>query len=194
MANAAVRVLVRNTYVECVSFSSPNTILQHKQSNSSRKPTHATSNIAQQLGCDRYFPTAAHTQGFRTCFLCAQAGCGEMQHPARIAFASESSRCGRLRRDNHLCFGGGTHKRNLRSACGETLVPYMRKRKLTSLKQTECLPGASYMLKTRASKCLCFKSINFVTYVNLDARRAFGAAHVRSTVFFTAPPPREWFK
>ena len=125
MANAIVSILVRNTYVECVAFSTPSTIVQHKHSKSDRKPTSAKLNIAKQMVCELHFSTAAHTQLFSICLPWARRetiwrtrlaapGCGNTA--TRIVFASNSSRCGWLRRERHLCSGDATHKCNLRSA------------------------------------------------------------------------------
>ena len=134
MANAIVRVSVRDTYVECVFFSSPNTILQNKQSNSSRKPTHANLNMFSVCTSGNHSADSS--------------GCGRLRRNATfnshcVRFQKLSLRPAAAKQSS--VFGGGTHKSNLRSGCGKTFVSYMRKRRLKSSKQTECLPGASYV-------------------------------------------------
>ena len=65
MANAIVRISLQITCVECLSFSTPGTILQHQLSNSYRKTTSANLNIAKQTVCELEFPDGcAHTKIF----------------------------------------------------------------------------------------------------------------------------------
>ena len=157
MANAFVRLFVQNTYYKCMFSLHPDAILEIRHPESPGKTTSAKLFFANTMVCDLHFPTAAHTSWFSTCFSSAPratirrtrlaaAGCGEsgeMQNATRVAFASNSSRCGRLRREHHLCSGCGTHKLNLRSACNKSVIKYISKRKLKSLKGAQCSPGAS---------------------------------------------------
>ena len=149
-----------------------------------RKTHGLQTGISQRLCTHNGFPTnllwAPRVTIRRT--RLAAASCGAMRNATRVACASKSSRCGRLRREHRRCLGGGTHKRNLRSACSNRL------NKLSAHLVLHMCVG------TRASKCIFCSNASFVTYVSSDARRAFGAAHVRSTAFFALPPLCEWFK
>ena len=113
MANAFVHLSVRNTYYKCMNSSHPDAIREIWRTNFQGNTTCAQLSVTKTMICDRQFPTAAHTQWFSIWFQStpretvrqthlAAARWSETQHATCAAFASKSSRCGRLRRQRLL--------------------------------------------------------------------------------------------